>query len=921
MNRRMSAKNWIRALFWICFGPVVGPASGQITFSDMGESTNSVVRVNLHGSGFFDADGDGWDDIYVVHNSSLGSWRSFPNAMLKNLRNNRFEDVAEAAGCQGLWVQSAQGFAAADYDNDGHTDLMIACGNNGDKALLYRNRGDGTYTTADAGLTAGHYTYRGRNAAFMDIDNDGRLDLFFVCSTRTPDYTPELPACVAYRNNGDGSFSLRNAGLGSWLATDGDLYGFAVADVDLDGDSDIFVPRRDTQSLLLINDGSGSFTDRFIAWGLPAPSAGETYYTGAVFLDYDNDGFWDLFVRRAYKPALLFRNTGAGRFTEVGASAGVGLTVPYTGNSCFGGGLSTGDFDNDGDVDLLVITQWAMEILLFRNNGNGTFTETAESAGLREDLYDYWSAPVGDYDRDGFLDVYFARSNSSDPRGGGHLYRNTSAGTPANKWIQIRLTGVSSNRSAVGARLTLTAGGKRQMRQVLGGAGYQTDSYWVHFGLGAATVVDNLTIRWPSGSVQSLNRIPACHFISVTEGVPFTPDDSVSVEGTIRHQPTGYPVNRVTLRMTGGMSASAATGSDGNYRLYPVLDGTRDLILTPSKTVGEDTGFNTVTAYDASLVLRHVAELDRLDSNENAVADADRDGNVNALDAAFIARFAVGRRRDGISSVGGWRFDPAARSIEAVSGPVTGQDFQCRVIGDVSGNWGVPLSPGKSGDAVVTAPSRVTAVGAVSGGIVETPFSVGANSGLVSADVWLRPEGHGLTFEGLETTELTQDYRTEWHGPSDGLWKIALYGARPLSEAGVFLKLRFRCTDEGGTVVWERFALNEGETALAPTVVIGVGGGKPVPPGFGLDWNYPNPFNPGTSVHYRLDKPGDAGLTVYDVRGRRVRGLAAGWRPAGEYRADWDGRDDSGIETAAGVYVCRLESGGRVRTIKMAKMQ
>ncbi len=711
----------------------------------------------------------------------------------------------------------------------------------------------------------------------------------------------------------------RNAGLGSWLATDGDLYGFAVADVDLDGDPDIFVPRRDTQSLLLINDGSGSFTDRFIAWGLPSPSAGETYYTGAVFLDFDNDGFWDLFVRRAYRPALLFRNTGAGRFTEVGASAGVGLTVPYTGNSCFGGGLSTGDFDNDGDVDLLVITEWGMELLLFRNNGNGTFTETAESAGLREDLYDYWSAPVGDYDRDGFLDIYFARSNSSDPRGGGHLYRNTSARTPANKWIQIRLTGVASNRSAVGSRLLLTAGGKKQMRQVLGGAGYMTNSSWVHFGLGTASTVDNLTITWPSGAVQRLNSIPACHFISVTEGAPEPEYAAGSVEGRVRHNPTGYPVNRATLRMTGGMAAAVPTGPDGTFRFTTVLDGTRDLVLTPLKTVGEDVGFNTVTAYDASLVLRHVAGLERLDSDETAAADADRDGNVNALDAAFIARYAVGRRIDGISFAGGWLFDPAVRFIEVLSGSVTGQDFQCRVIGDVSANWGVPLSPGKTGSVKAAAPSRIS--GPLSGDAVEVPLTVESNSGLLAADGWFRLEGSGLTFESVETTELTKDYQTETSGPTDGLWKIALYGSRPVKVAGVFLKLRFRCTDDGGTVVWERFALNERETMLAPTVVTGVGSGRPVPSGFGLGWNYPNPFNPGTSVHYRLDKPGDAGLTVYDVRGRRVRKLVAGWRPAGEFRADWDGRDESGLEASAGVYICRLGSGGRVRTIKMIKIQ
>jgi hypothetical protein len=196
---------------------------------------------------------------------------------------------------------------------------------------------------------------------------------------------------------------------------------------------------------------------------------------------------------------------------------------------------------------------------------------------------------------------------------------------------------------------------------------------------------------------------------------------------------------------------------------------------------------------------------------------------------------------------------------------------------------------------------------------------VEANSGLLAADVWFRLEASGLTFEAAETTALTEGYQVERNGPSDGLWKIALYGARPVNEAGIILKLRFRTEGDGGTVVWERFAVNEREMRLPDTVVGASGVRNGVPKGFGLDWNYPNPFNPGTSVRYRLERPGDAGLTVYDVRGRRVRELVRGWREAGEYTADWDGRDGSGSEVAAGVYICHLESGGRVRTIKMIK--
>ncbi|MBN2201744.1 VCBS repeat-containing protein [bacterium] len=917
MTCHLCRKSLLSACIWGWFALVLTPAAAQITFEDVGESTNSVVRVNLHGSGFFDYNGDGWDDIFVVHNSSVGSWRSFPHALLENQKNGRFIDVAEQAGVQGLLTQSAQGFAAADYDNDGYTDMVVACGSHYDRALVYHNDGDNTFSAADVGQLDGAYTYRARGVSFIDLDNNGLLDLFFISCSRLPEYPPELPLVVTYMNSGWWGFERGHAGLSNFPATPGDLYGFATADVDLDGDQDVFVPRREAASLMLINDGQGGLQDRFLDRGFPAPVYGETYFVGAVFFDYDNDGDWDLYVRRAFRPALLFGNDGNGRFTEVGASAGVNHTVQYVSDNVFGGGLSAGDFDNDGDVDLLVITRWAMELLLYSNNGDGTFTEIAESAGLREDLWDYWTAPVADYDHDGFLDVYMARSNSSDPRGGGHLYRNTSGAFSSNQWVQFHLTGVESNRSAVGSRLVLYADGKKQTRQVLGGEGYMTNSTWVHFGLGSATVVDSLIIYWPAGTIQKHTGIAPGQFISVTEGDPDLRYETLFIEGAIRHAPSGRSIPRIVLRLTGAMSASDTTDENGGYRFYPVPAGTENLALTPAKNAGEDVRDTVITAYDAALVLRALVGLDTMSAVRRRGADADRNDMLNVLDAALIGRHAVGLTDQDLSHAGEWIFAPESLSVPVITEPLTGRDFAGQVIGDVSGNWGSTSGAPKAGAGMAAAPSRIRA--AASEGIVEVPLTVEANSGLLAADVWFRLEGSGVTFEGVETTELTEGYQTETNGPSDGLWKIALYGARPVNEAGVFLKLRFRCTDEGGTVVWERFALNERETALSPTVVSGMGSGRPGPSGFGLDWNYPNPFNPGTSVHYRLDRPGDAGLTVYDVRGRRVRALAAGWRPAGEYRADWDGRDESGTDAAAGVYICRLESGGRVQAIKMIK--
>jgi enediyne biosynthesis protein E4 len=916
MNRRVFGKPRIRVLFWIGCVTFLEPAPAQITFTDVGESTNSVVRVNLHGSGFFDYNGDGWDDIYVVHNSSISAWRTFPNALLENRKNGRFTDVAEQTGCQGLLNQSAQGFAAADYDNDGFMDMVVADGNHYDKALLYHNDGDGTFTAVDAGLLDGAYTFRARNVSFIDLDNNGRLDLFFTSCSRLPEYPPELPLVVTYMNIGRWDSERGHSAMGSILATPGDLYGFATADADLDGDQDIFVPRREAASLMLINDGQGRLQDRFLDRGFPAPVYGETYFVGAVFFDYDNDGWWDLFVRRAFRPALLFRNNGNGRFTEVGASAGVDRTVQYVSDNVFGGGLSTGDFDNDGDVDLLVITRWAMELLLYSNNGDGTFTEIAESAGLKEDLWDYWSAPVADYDHDGFLDVYMARANSSDPRGGGHLYRNTSGAFSANKWIQIHLTGVESNRSAVGSRLVLYANGKQQMRQVLGGEGYMTNSYWVHFGLGSAPVVDSLIIHWPAGTVQKWTAFAPCQFVSVTEGDPNPRTENNIIEGAVRYAPSGLPVPRTAVRLTGGLSVSDTTDENGGFRFHPVPTGTENLVLAPEKEAGGDVRDTVITAYDAALVLRGLVGLDTMGAARRSAADADRNDTLSVLDAALIARYAVDLTDSGLSHAGEWIFSPARLSIPVIMESLPGLDFAGQVVGDVSGNWGAMPGSGKAGAAAV--PSRIS--GSASGSTIEIPMTVEANSGLLAADVWFRLEDSGLTFEGAETTELTDGYHTEWNGPSDGLWKLALYGTAPANEAGIFLKLRFRIEGDGGTVVWERFAVNERGMRLSDTVVGPSGVKGRVPAVFGLDWNYPNPFNPATSVRYRLDRPGEAGLTVVDVRGRRVRSLVRGWREAGEYRADWDGRDGSGAEVAAGVYICRLESGGRVRAIKMVKM-
>jgi hypothetical protein len=896
----------------LCLSLLCAPSAvrAAIHFTDVGLATNTVVVSNTHGSGFVDYNNDGWDDIFVVHNTSEGNWINLPHTLLKNPKNlGLFENVTTAAGVAGYLFPSAQGLAAADYDNDGDTDILIGMGSRENNALMYKNNGNGTFTDQKCGIDVNGHTFHGRCIAFLDYNNDGNLDIFSVRDTFPEGDDNTL--FVLYRSDGNGWFydRTREADLWNYVPTSKDLYGFAMADMDLDGDTDIYVPRLDAGSICLRNNGNGTFWEESAQYNLPRDS----YYAGAIFFDYDNDLDWDLFIRRQAYPSRLYRNDGSNWYTEVGHAAGVDSIVTFRENTVFGGGLSVADFDNDGDEDLLILTRSGLRLLLFRNNGDGTFTEISTSAGLRQDYEFYWSSPIGDYNRDGYLDIYMAKGPVLEGISAS-LYMNDGG---SNHWIQFKLVGVQSNRSAVGARVVLYyGGGKKQMRQVLGGSGFKTDSYWVHFGLGSSVNVDSVRIHWPSGIVQRWVGLMADQFMTITEENS-TQYGVVAIEGEAKHVKTGRPVIQAPVKLTGSMSQTDYTDVAGLYGFYPINYGLTNLTVTPSKPAAEDLGTGVITAYDASLVLLMCAGLDTLSATRKKAADADSSLDVNALDATYIARYAVGKKNDAASKVGRWRFHPGQYTYAVMDRGYRNQNFACWVTGDVSENWGSTSGTEKSGAGIAAAPSRIGAV--ASEGVVEIPLTVEVNSGLLAADVWFRLEGSGLTFEGAETTELTQGYQTDWNGPSDGLWKIVLYGARPVNEAGIFLKLRFRTGGDGGTVVWERFAVNERESTLSPTVVTGVDSGRPVPSGFGLDWNYPNPFNPGTSVQYRLEKPGEADLTVYDVRGRRVTELVRGWRAAGAYRADWDGRDGSGREVAAGVYICRLESGGRVRTIKMIK--
>lgn len=239
----------------------IASLSGQIVFTDVGSSTNTTVICNTHGSGFFDYNNDGWDNIYVVHNTSGGEYVNLDNTLLKNLRNNTFINVAREAGVAGYQIYSAQGLAAADCDNDGDLDLCIGMGMY-NRALFYLNSGNGYFTERDTIPDPHNLTFHGRNLAFFDYDNDGYVDLLFLreSNNQNPNYNPMF---VLYRNNRHGGFEdvTWQAGLWNFKPGDKDLYGFAVADVNNDNYPDFYVPRYDAPSMLMMNNGNGTFSE------------------------------------------------------------------------------------------------------------------------------------------------------------------------------------------------------------------------------------------------------------------------------------------------------------------------------------------------------------------------------------------------------------------------------------------------------------------------------------------------------------------------------------------------------------------------------------------------------------------------------------------------------------------------------------
>ncbi len=495
------------------------------------------------GVAIFDYNNDGYLDVFFTNGADILTLKKsdakYSNRLLENDGHGNFKDVTARAGLAGSGFDN--GVAIGDYDNDGFKDIFVG----GVHANhLYHNNRDGTFTdvTAKAGLNNPDAEYGplwSVGGAWLDVNNDGRLDLFVV-NYLAWDAATE-PACEAepgrrdychpkmykptpnqlFLNNGDGTFRDVSAEAGI-RAHPGKGMGIGVADYDLDGWSDIFVANDKLNNSLFHNKGAGRFEEVGFEANAALTEHGQFISgMGVDFQDMDNDGYPDIaFVALDNETFPLFRNTKKSAFLDVTVSSGMDrLSLPMAGYS-----PNLADFDNDGWKDLFVSRGHVQSTAygtrakieqpntVFRNEGRMKFTALTTEAGFTSvEPSRHRGSATGDLNGDGRLDVVVSALAAP-----AEVWMNESPG--ANNWLAVQLEGTRSNRDGIGARIKVTAGPSVQYTQVSFASGYASSSAGpAHFGVGRSKVIDAVQIRWPSGTVQELKKVAVNQVLKIKE--------------------------------------------------------------------------------------------------------------------------------------------------------------------------------------------------------------------------------------------------------------------------------------------------------------------------------------------------------------------------------------------------------------------
>ena len=545
---------FIRVLIYLLPLALLFQTRPPVTFEEVPAATSKITWVhdNAHspdrqlpetvgaGCAFLDYDNDGWMDIYFVNSGPSDFFtppKPLKNALYHNNHDGTFTDVTDKAGVAG--GKFGMGVAAADFDGDGNIDLYVT---NYGSNILYRNNGDGTFTdvTDKAGVSAPGWS---TCATWFDYDNDAKLDLFvssfvFYDKSQNPLCTdPTLQRryyCVPrlfkpqpsrlFHNNGDGTFQdvSRESGI---AGSPGKSFGAVATDVNNDGLMDLFVANDTMPNFLFLNKGNGKFEEIGLSAGVAYGEAGRPRSgMGVDAADYDGDGWQDLFVANIDQEFFsLYHNEKDLIFTDQ-----PGEIAPST-QLLSGWGLKFFDYDNDGDPDLFLVNghpddmiesrvprvRHKEPLLMFENTGRAFKDVSAKSGAVFSKMFSGRGMALGDFDNDGDEDVL--TSNNGEPP---LLLRNQ--GGNRNNWIGLQLVATKSNPAAVGAMITWQAGTlKRTRLKTSGGSYLSSHDPREILGIGSATKIDSIEIRWPSGKVDKLTNPPLNKYVKVVEGSGF----------------------------------------------------------------------------------------------------------------------------------------------------------------------------------------------------------------------------------------------------------------------------------------------------------------------------------------------------------------------------------------------------------------
>ncbi len=548
-----------RALAAIFLSVLALPAlepSGSVQFDDVAaqagltvpnvsggvERKDLILETTGNGVAIFDYDGDGANDIFIANGTTMDG-KGGPPQLYHNDGHGHFHDVAREAGLTHTgW---GQGVCVGDIDNDGHPDILLTYfGHN----VLYHNLGDGRFedATARAKLpTAG--SRWGTGCAMLDYDHDGKLDIFVanyvdldIAKTPKPGSQDSckwkelavmcgprgLPLAhnALYHNNGDGTFTDVSEKAG--ILKPGGRYGLGVisADFDNDGWPDIYVACDMTPSLLYRNNHDGTFEERGVAAGVAYNADGHLQAgMGVAAADLGSSGLLDI-AKTNFSGDLisLYRNEDGKFFSDTAQQAGLNS------RQLLGWGIAFLDVDEDGWPDLITANghvypeveregrpvvgdRYRQKTLLFRNQGNGRFSDITDQAGAGfAAARPARGMAIGDLDGDGRPEIVIVNMNQTPS-----LLKNL---TFRRNWVRFALTGTKSNRSAIGARVTVEAGGRKQMSEIFGGGSYLSQNeFALYFGLGGAKKMDRVEVRWPNGGLQHWTDLQANREYSFVE--------------------------------------------------------------------------------------------------------------------------------------------------------------------------------------------------------------------------------------------------------------------------------------------------------------------------------------------------------------------------------------------------------------------